>query len=161
MQYTTAIKRQIYSYQECLFSNFLVLNCIFSGGFISSNRPSLLRSSQEKLCPITILFFTSFKCNLKIIFISINISFPFQGFWFLTASSPTQSKELLRHYQQQITFCKTFTQFKAYYVMSDMNWYDCIKSHHKSLEPVKKCLRMEKKEYKKGKEKENQKKSIG
>jgi hypothetical protein len=45
--------------------------------------------------------------------------------------------------------------------MSDMNWYDCIKSHHKSLEPVKKCLRMEKKEYKKGKEKENQKKSIG
>ena len=40
---------------------------------------------------------------------------------------------------------KTFTQFEAYYVMPDMNWYDCIKSHHKGLGQVKTCYRMEKK----------------
>ena len=60
----------------------------------------------------------------------------------MTASSLTQSKELLRHYR--ITFCKTFTQFEAYYIMScnkslyDANWQD-------SLRQVKTCFRMEKK----------------
>ena len=39
---------------------------------------------------------------------------------------------------------KTFTQFEAYYVMSDMNWYDCIKSHHKVLDKLKLEKKMEK-----------------
>ena len=54
---------------------------------------------------------------------------------FLTASSLTQSKELLRHFHQ--TFCKPFTQFEAYYIMPDVNWHDCIKSRHKGLERLK------------------------
>ena len=29
--------------------------------------------------------------------------------------------------------------------MSDMKWYDCIKSHHKGLEQDKTCFKMEKK----------------
>ena len=44
-------------------------------------------------------------------------------FWFLTASLLTQSKELLCHFPP---FRKPFTRFRAYCVMSDMNWYDCI-----------------------------------
>ena len=60
---------------------------------------------------------------------------------FLTASLPTQSKELLCHFRN----IKTFTQFEAYYVMSDMKWYDCIKLHHKGLGQVKTCFKMEKK----------------
>ena len=36
-------------------------------------------------------------------------------------------------------------QFEAYYVTSDMKWYDHIKSHNKGLGQIKTCLRMEKK----------------
>ena len=51
---------------------------------------------------------------------------------------------------------KTFTQFEAYYVMSDMKWYDCIKSHHEGLRQVKKCFKMKKKRI----EKRNGKKKL-
>ena len=40
---------------------------------------------------------------------------------------------------------KTFTQFEAYYVMSDMKWYDCIKSHHEGLGQVKNVSKWKKK----------------
>ena len=39
---------------------------------------------------------------------------------FLTASLPTQSKELLRHFFSP-TKLVTFAQFEAYYVMFDTN----------------------------------------
>ena len=47
--------------------------------------------------------------------------------------------------------------------MPDMNWYDCIKSHHKGLGQVKTCYRMEKKNRKrneKEKTKRKEKKRI-
>ena len=40
---------------------------------------------------------------------------------------------------------KPFTQFEAYYVMSDMNWHDCIKSHHKVQDKLKHVQKKEKK----------------
>ena len=59
------------------------------------------------------------------------------------------------------SFCKTFTQFEAYYIMSDMNWYDCIKSHHKGLGQVKTSFKMGKKNRKRnGKEKLKEKYRI-
>ena len=53
---------------------------------------------------------------------------------FLTASSLTQSKELLCHFQ---TFLVTFAQFKAYYVMLGKNWYDRIKMNKKGKKNLK------------------------
>ena len=43
--------------------------------------------------------------------------------------------------------------------MPDVNWHDCIKSHHKGLGQFKTCIRKKKKsrKEKKGKENENEK----
>ena len=47
----------------------------------------------------------------------------------------------------------------SYYVISDMNCYDCIKSHHKGLGQVKTCFKMEKR-IEKDMKKRNEKKRI-
>ena len=42
--------------------------------------------------------------------------------------------------------------------MPDVNWHDCIKSHHKGLRQVKICFRTEKKSRKEKKRKSKEKK---
>ena len=41
--------------------------------------------------------------------------------------------------------------------MPDVNWHDCIKSHHKGLGQFKTCIRKKKKSRKEKKGKENEK----
>ena len=74
------------------------------------------------------------------------------------------AKDLFILYITIFSNIKTFTQFEAYYVMSDMKWFDCIKSHHKGLGQVKTCFRMGKKdeiEKEGGKEKKKKGEIIG
>ena len=78
---------------------------------------------------------------------------------FLTASSLTHPKELLRHHFCQQAIYQIWSILRhimsyyiilghiiSYYIMSDMKWYDCINWHHKGLGQVKISSRKEKKE---------------
>ena len=80
------------------------------------------------------------------------------GLEFLTASSLTQSKELLRHYQETSRHLPNLKHITSCY---DMKWYDCIKTHHIGLGQVKTCFKMGKKNRKRnGKEKLKEKYRI-
>ena len=82
--------------------------------------------------------YCSVKCQFCYTYFSLGILLLELSFW-LRARNAVQGITT-----SLFSDIKTFTQFKAYYVMSDMKWYDRIKLHHKGLGQVWTCSKRKK-----------------